>query len=124
MFLPLHDQNPIRHVKFPYVTYGLIAVNVVVFLLQLAHQPQSEFNNFAITYAAIPDSAWAGPVLDRIPLLLFGMEFWRKVINFEALAEAGTISPDDPSLFTVVDSAEEGWAVVQQAYNLPDVQLR
>jgi uncharacterized protein (TIGR00730 family) len=62
--------------------------------------------------------------MDRIPLLLFGMEFWNRVINFEALAEAGTISPDDPSLFTVVDSAEEGWAVVQKAYNLPDVELR
>jgi uncharacterized protein (TIGR00730 family) len=62
--------------------------------------------------------------MDRIPLLLFGMEFWKQVINFEALAEAGTISPDDPKLFTVVDSAEEGWAVVQQAYNLPGVTLR
>ncbi len=62
--------------------------------------------------------------MDRIPLLLFGMEFWNRVINFEALAEAGTISPDDPSLFTVVDSAEEGWDVVQKAYSLPDVELR
>ena len=62
--------------------------------------------------------------MDRIPLLLFGMEFWKRVINFEALAEAGTISPDDPDLFTVVDSAEEGWSVVQKAYNLPDVSLR
>ncbi|MDO8358726.1 MAG: LOG family protein [Devosia sp.] len=62
--------------------------------------------------------------MDRIPLLLFGIEFWRKVINFDALVEAGTISPDDPSLFTVVDSAEEGWNVVRQAYNLPVVELR
>jgi uncharacterized protein (TIGR00730 family) len=62
--------------------------------------------------------------MDRIPLLLFGIEFWRKVISFEALVEAGTISPDDPSLFTVVDSAEEGWNVVRQAYNLPVVELR
>ena len=42
----------------------------------------------------------------------------------EALAESGTISPDDPSLFTVVDSAEEGWNVVRQHYNLPEVELR
>jgi uncharacterized protein (TIGR00730 family) len=62
--------------------------------------------------------------MDRIPLLLFGMEFWKRVINFEALAEAGTIGPDDPDLFTVVDSAEQGWAVVQKAYNLPEVALR
>ncbi len=62
--------------------------------------------------------------MERIPLLLFGMEFWRKVINFEALADAGTISPDDPDLFTVVDTAEEGWDVVRRHYNLPEVELR
>ena len=59
--------------------------------------------------------------MERIPLLLFGAEFWRKVINFEALAEAGTIAPTDPGLFTIVDSAEEGWAVIRQFYDLPDV---
>lgn len=69
MFLPLHDQNPIRHVKFPYITYGIIALNVIVFLIQLTQQPERLFNEFAITFAAIPDSAWSGPILDRIPLL-------------------------------------------------------
>ena len=59
--------------------------------------------------------------MERIPLLLFGAEFWGKVINFEALAEAGTIAPTDPRLFTIVDSAEEGWAVIRDFYNLPDV---
>ena len=62
--------------------------------------------------------------MERIPLLLFGMEFWNKVINFEALADAGTISPEDQHLFTVVDDAEEGWNVVRQYYNLPEVELR
>jgi hypothetical protein len=55
----------------------------------------------------------------RVPLLLFGGDLWRKVINFEALAEAGTIAPNDPDLFTVVDTADEGWDVVRQFYNLP-----
>jgi uncharacterized protein (TIGR00730 family) len=62
--------------------------------------------------------------MDRVPLLLFGMEFWNKIINFEALAEAGTIAPDDPHLFTIVDSAEEGWNVVRQHYKLPAVKLK
>jgi len=62
--------------------------------------------------------------MDRIPLLLFGIEFWKKIINFEALAEAGTIAPDDPHLFTIVDSAEEGWNVVRQHYKLPAVKLK
>ena len=59
--------------------------------------------------------------MDRIPVLLFGIEFWNKVINFEALAEAGTIGPDDPGLFTAVDSAEDGWNVIRKHYNLPEI---
>jgi uncharacterized protein (TIGR00730 family) len=62
--------------------------------------------------------------MERIPLLLFGMEFWSKVINFEALAESGTISPEDIGLFTVVDSAEDGWNVIREHYNLPEVEPR
>jgi predicted Rossmann-fold nucleotide-binding protein len=57
--------------------------------------------------------------MDRVPVLLFGMEFWRKVINFDALAEAGTIGPADPELFSVVDTAEEGWEIVRTFYDLP-----
>jgi uncharacterized protein (TIGR00730 family) len=61
--------------------------------------------------------------MDRIPVLLFGFEFWKKVIDFQALADAGTIGPDDPNLFTVVDSAEEGWNVIRDHYNLPEIAL-
>ena len=39
------------------------------------------------------------------------------------LAEAGTIGPDDPKLFTVVDSAEDGWNVIRDHYQLPTVTL-
>ena len=67
MFLPLHDQNPIRHVDVPYVTYGLIAANVLVFLFQLSHQPASAFNEFAITFSAISPAAWTGTPIDRLP---------------------------------------------------------
>ena len=53
MFLPLHDQNPIRHVKFPYVTYGLLGLNVVVFLIQLA-MPNYGFEWFTVEYGMVP----------------------------------------------------------------------
>jgi len=59
--------------------------------------------------------------MDRVPLLLFGAEFWARVINFEALAEAGTIAPEDPQLFNIVDSAEEGWDIIRRFYDLPEV---
>lgn len=61
--------------------------------------------------------------MERIPLLMFGAAFWNKVINFEALAEAGTIAPDDVKLISFVETAEEGWAVVRQHYNLPEIGL-
>jgi membrane associated rhomboid family serine protease len=53
MFLPLHDKNPIRYVAFPYVTYGLIALNVLVFLWQLAQSPAG-FDEATIAFGLIP----------------------------------------------------------------------
>lgn len=61
--------------------------------------------------------------MERIPLLLFGKEFWSRVINLDALAEEGTISPDDVKLFTIVDTADEAWAIVRRTYNLPEIAL-
>ena len=51
-----------------------------------------------------------------IPFLLFGKDFWGKVINLDELANQGTISPDDINLFHVVDSAAEGWEIISKHY--------
>lgn len=59
--------------------------------------------------------------MERIPVLLFGTQFWNRVINLEALAEEGTISPEDVNLFKTVDTAEEAWCIVREAYNLPAI---
>lgn len=53
MFLPLHDRNPIRHVRFPYVTYGLMAVTIICFLLQ-ATLPPAAFDQATIDFGMIP----------------------------------------------------------------------
>ena len=45
--------------------------------------------------------------MERVPFLLFGRAFWEKIINWDALAEAGTISADDLDLFRFVETAEE-----------------
>ncbi|WP_374598894.1 LOG family protein [Sphingosinicella sp.] len=52
------------------------------------------------------------------PVLLFGREFWERIINFEALAEEGTISRDDLSLFHFVETAEEAWEIVAGFYEI------
>lgn len=45
--------------------------------------------------------------MKQIPVLLFGEDFWRRVVNFDALVEAGTISQDDLALFRFVETAED-----------------
>jgi uncharacterized protein (TIGR00730 family) len=51
-----------------------------------------------------------------MPVLLFGGEFWRRVIDFDALAAEGVISAKDIELMTFVESAEDAWKVVQDFY--------
>jgi uncharacterized protein (TIGR00730 family) len=51
-----------------------------------------------------------------IPIVFFGRQFWERVIDFEALAEEGVISPDDLKLFTFCETAEEAWAYVCRHY--------
>ncbi|SFK90364.1 TIGR00730 family Rossman fold protein [Shimia haliotis] len=50
--------------------------------------------------------------MHRVPFLLFGREFWEKIVNWEALADAGTISADDLDLFQFVETAEEAVKVL------------
>ena len=44
-----------------------------------------------------------------LPIVLFCRDYWRSVVDFEALAQLGMISASDVELLDVVDDAEEGW---------------
>jgi uncharacterized protein (TIGR00730 family) len=48
--------------------------------------------------------------MSPVPVLLFWREFWQKIINWDALAEAGTISDADLDLFHFVETADEAMA--------------
>ena len=48
----------------------------------------------------------------RIPVLLFGESFWEEIINWRALARAGTISEEDLDLIRYVETAEEAVAII------------
>jgi uncharacterized protein (TIGR00730 family) len=49
----------------------------------------------------------------RIHVLLYGKDYWREVINFEALVAHGTIHPNDLGLFRYVDSPVEAFEVLK-----------
>jgi hypothetical protein len=50
--------------------------------------------------------------MEQVPVLLFGEAFWRDVINWDALARAGTISPEDLDLFRFVETSEQALEVI------------
>ena len=45
----------------------------------------------------------------RMPVVLFGNDYWSEVVNFEAMAKWGTISPEDLDLFHRTDSVDEAF---------------
>jgi hypothetical protein len=56
--------------------------------------------------------------MERMPILLFGREFWDRVVDFEELMLEGVISPSDLDLFVQVETAEEAWAEITAFYDL------
>jgi len=56
--------------------------------------------------------------MEKLPILLFGKTFWDRVVNFEALADEGTISRKDLDLFQFVETADEAWDIIQKFYEL------
>lgn len=54
--------------------------------------------------------------MPRIPVVLVGRAFWRRLIDFDYLVEEGYIAPTDVDLFTCVDEAEEIVAALEGFY--------
>ena len=50
------------------------------------------------------------------PILLFGREFWSRLIDFDLLVDSGMIEPGDLRLFHFVESADEAWSLLEHEY--------
>jgi uncharacterized protein (TIGR00730 family) len=53
-----------------------------------------------------------------VPILLFGSRYWKSLLNFDTLVEAGAISPEDLDLFRYVDEPEMAWQWIKDFYEL------
>ena len=51
-----------------------------------------------------------------LPVLLFGRDFWNRVVNFDALVEEGVIAPHDLDIIHWCEDAAEAWEFVKQFY--------
>ena len=52
---------------------------------------------------------------NKIPIILFGKEYWEKVINFKYLADLGLISDEHLNLFEYANTASEAWDIIKSS---------
>ena len=50
-----------------------------------------------------------GKTAHKIPILIYGSEFWKRAVNFDFLVEAGTIAPEDMDLMHFVDDVDSAF---------------
>ena len=53
-----------------------------------------------------------------VPILLFGSDYWKRLLNMDLLVEEGMISADDLNLFSYVDTPEAAWQAICAFYQL------
>ena len=51
-----------------------------------------------------------------LPILLFGRDFWSRMVDFEGLADEGVVARNDLDLIHWCEDAQEGWDFVQRYY--------
>jgi uncharacterized protein (TIGR00730 family) len=55
-----------------------------------------------------------------VPIILFGSDYWKRLLNLDVLLEEGAISPQDLDLFQYVDEPQAGWDAIKRFYKLED----
>ena len=53
-----------------------------------------------------------------VPIVLFGTNYWKRLINFDVMVEEGTISAKDLELFHYTDDPQEAWGLIKAFYKL------
>jgi len=69
-----------------------------------------------------------GKLDHKIPIVLFGTDYWSKILNLEAMVEEGKISPEDLDSFYRTDSIDEAFKFVvddlsENAMDIPGMIL-
>jgi uncharacterized protein (TIGR00730 family) len=58
--------------------------------------------------------------MQPIPVILYGRDFWDRVIDFQFLADEGTIRDEHLSLITYADSPHDAWEIIRKFYRMPE----
>lgn len=52
--------------------------------------------------------------MQELPIVMFGREYWQRAVDFQFLADSGTIEDGDLDLFQFAETAQEAWKIIQQ----------
>ena len=55
--------------------------------------------------------------MQDIPIIMFGREYWQHVIDFQYLADEGTIDDEHLDLFRFAETVEEAWEMIRQFHH-------
>ncbi len=55
-----------------------------------------------------------------LPIILFGTEYWKKMVDFDYMVDQGVIDPEDAELFEYADTAAEAWGIIKSFYERKD----
>jgi uncharacterized protein (TIGR00730 family) len=53
-----------------------------------------------------------------VPIVLFGSNYWQRLLNLQVLVEEGVIAEEDLELFTYVDNVDDAWQFIRAFYEL------
>ena len=52
-----------------------------------------------------------------IPIILYGRDYWSRIVNFEALADEGVIRDEHLDLIDYAETPEEAWQIIADFHN-------
>ena len=48
-----------------------------------------------------------------IPVVLFGRDYWSRLIDFDFLSDSGLVADEHLDLFRMTDSVDEAWEIIR-----------
>jgi uncharacterized protein (TIGR00730 family) len=61
--------------------------------------------------------------MQNVPVIIFGREYWEKIVDFQRLADEGTIDDDDLKLFSYADTPEQAWEIIRSHHETPEAPI-
>jgi len=62
--------------------------------------------------------------MQAIPIVLFGREYWRRAVDFQFLADHGTIADEDLNLIGYAETATEAWELIRKGERGEGLEIR